>query len=53
MSEITELKKKIEASGLVMAQNDALFELLAVACSGCCQVSNGGNGGCPPIKEAE
>lgn len=27
------------------------FELMALACSQCCQTSNSGNGQCPPPKE--
>jgi hypothetical protein len=51
MNQINELKRRIEASGLANTQDDVLFELLAVACSGCCKVSNAGNGGCPPAPE--
>jgi hypothetical protein len=50
MYDLTELKRKIDASGLATTQNDVLFELLAAACSGCCKISNAGNGGCPPAE---
>jgi len=49
VNEISEkLKNRIEAGDLALGQDDVLFELVDVACSGCCKISNSGNGGCPP-----
>jgi hypothetical protein len=53
MNDITEkLKARLETSGAALEQDYVTFELLTVACSGCCEVSNSGNGGCPPPKLA-
>jgi CO dehydrogenase/acetyl-CoA synthase alpha subunit len=51
MNEITDkLKNRIEATVPALGQQD-VFDLIAAACTGCCQISNSGNGGCPPPKE--
>jgi hypothetical protein len=52
MNDITDaLRHRIAASGLALGQDEVLFELLAAACSGCCKISNSGNGGCPPVEQ--
>jgi hypothetical protein len=54
MNEFVEkLKTKAAASRLDLPQCEDAFALLAVECSGCCIVSNSGNGGCPPPKKLE
>ena len=51
MNEITErLKEQIEAAQLEPGLEELPFALINAACSGCCEVSNSGNGGCPPPK---
>jgi hypothetical protein len=52
MNEITDtLNSRMEETGFTLEQDEVLFALLAAACSGCCEIKDGGNGGCPPIKE--